>query len=304
MKQLQRKGSRRKGQRRRRTQRVLNPVPLSKKRAKTKASASPTLSSAVTILVQETIPAVVTTQPSPSVQSSTLSPLSQGAFLCTITEEENILEDETEAIGGASDVEVTISEILAPTTSEAKPQPDVPSSTTLELMVVPTSEVPILTLLEVGASSKLDILLSEPLALVSQETTIIVEVPPLVVAGSSSMPSSVSNKKALLMGNLLRYDKETFDRFEGLLQDLERWGVEVLQCEAEVQALYGNRLASLGETLAQHQSLIRSHDERKNPLLSYKAGFKKEDSAYSAEIKGAEEERERLDIYIHQLKTK
>ncbi|ERN04888.1 hypothetical protein AMTR_s00080p00016830 [Amborella trichopoda] len=50
--------------------------------------------------------------------------------------------------------------------------------------------------------------------------------------------------------------------------------------------------------------LYLSINKKEAPLLSYQAGFKKEDSAYFVEIKAAKEERARLNIYIHQLKTK
>ncbi|ERN16399.1 hypothetical protein AMTR_s00052p00138640 [Amborella trichopoda] len=118
-----------------------------------------------------------------------------------------------------------------------------------------------------------------------------------VVASSSSFPSSV-------LGTVVSYDNDAFERFESLLKDLEIWGFKALQRESEVQELYGTYLASLEETLAQHQSLMRSYDERKAPLHSYQAGLKKEDSTNSAETKAVEEERVRSDIYINQLKTK
>ncbi|ERN04949.1 hypothetical protein AMTR_s00080p00137790 [Amborella trichopoda] len=302
--------------------------PRLKKRAKTKASPNPTLPSEVTVHVQETVPEVVVAQPSSSgqttfnlsrrsesapppiveieaplaekptepivVQCPTLSSLSQENFLCTITEEGHILEKHSEANGIALNVEVTTSKVLALTTLESEPQPDVPSSATLEFMVVPTSEVPISTIPEYQHEG--------------------------FVGGKLAMVKSPGNKERLSLFELtaeidavrdytnalrvISYDKETFDRFEGLVNDFERWVIEALQCESEVRALYGTHLASLEVTLTQHQSLLRGYDAKKTHLLSYQAGFKKEDLAYYAEIKAAEEERARLNIYIHQLKTK
>ncbi|ERN10976.1 hypothetical protein AMTR_s00160p00043240 [Amborella trichopoda] len=208
-------------------QREVDLPPKPKKRAKTKASPSPSLSS----------------------ESPTLLSLSQGDFICTITKEGSILEDETEAIGGASDIEIKISEVLVLTTSEAEPQPNFPSNANLE-------------------------------------------------------PEIYAVRHCATALRVVKYDKETFNRFEGFLSDLKHSGVEVLQHEFEVKALYRTYLASSEETFAQLQSLIRSYDDRKASLLSYQGGIKNEDSAYSVEIKAAEEERERPDIYIHQLKTK
>ncbi|ERN15348.1 hypothetical protein AMTR_s00036p00141250 [Amborella trichopoda] len=64
------------------------------------------------------------------VQSSTLSPLSYGDFLCTITIEGNILDDGTGAISVAPDTEITAPEVPSSTISEVEPpsKPDVPLS--------------------------------------------------------------------------------------------------------------------------------------------------------------------------------
>ncbi|ERN13955.1 hypothetical protein AMTR_s00021p00140800 [Amborella trichopoda] len=142
--------------------------------------------------------------------------------------------------------------------------------------------------------SKPDIPSSDPLDLISKEPTIIAEVPPLAVTGSSSLPlsmsSTVSNMNTLLVETLLwsslqeikkcplpdlaakiivvrdcaialrvvSYDKETFDQFEALLKDLEYWGVEILQRESEVQALLQDLLGFLrGES----SSASKFHEE-------------------------------------------
>ncbi|ERN02977.1 hypothetical protein AMTR_s00134p00095050 [Amborella trichopoda] len=135
-------------------------------------------------------------------------------------------------------------------------------------MVVLTSKVPISVVPSVEASFEPYIPSSEPLALVPQEPAVIAEVPPLVVATNIAI---VRDRATAL--KVVRYDKENFDQFKE-------------------------------ETLAQHQSLMRSYDKKKPTLLSYQANLKKEDLAYFTEIKAAKEERERLDIYIHQLKVK
>ncbi|ERN02968.1 hypothetical protein AMTR_s00134p00075640 [Amborella trichopoda] len=207
-------------------------TPRSKKRAKTKASPSQTLPSTVATPIQETIPKVVITQPGSSgqtsfnlswrpesvpfavveieasiandptafqiVQSLTISSLRQGDFLGTIPEEGNILEDDTDAIDVA---------LIAPTISEVEPQSR--PAETLELMVVSASEMVISMISEAEPHSQPNVPSSEILAVVPQEPAIIAEVPSLVVASSSSLPSSVSRSilkmKAPLAENFLRY---------------------------------------------------------------------------------------------------
>ncbi|ERN02829.1 hypothetical protein AMTR_s00086p00145680 [Amborella trichopoda] len=148
-----------------------------KKRAKTKASPSPTLryetSFSLSCQSESVTPRMVEIKPpiygSPTeseivppeiVQPSTLSSLSQGDFLCIIIEEGNILEYDTEAISVALDIEMTASKVHI---SKAKPQfqPDI------SLNVEPPSE------LEVPSS--------ESLALVPQKPAIIVAVSPLAM---------------------------------------------------------------------------------------------------------------------------
>ncbi|ERM97982.1 hypothetical protein AMTR_s00117p00123640 [Amborella trichopoda] len=234
--------------------------PRPKKCAKTKASPSPISPSEVITPTQEVIrkaagaqssasgrgsesaplPSIDTEAPladSPTdpvtVQSLTRSSLSPGDFIYSITEEGDI----TEAICEAPDVEVAIPEISTPITSDAEPQLDTSSGAALELMRFPFQKYQL---------------------------------------HPSSLPPSASTRKALLLRSLLRsslhgikecslsklavkidvvrdcatalrvvnYDKETFDRFEGLLKDVELWGIEALQCEFKVQVVYGTRLAS------------------------------------------------------------
>ncbi|ERM95388.1 hypothetical protein AMTR_s00008p00221460 [Amborella trichopoda] len=131
-------------------------------------------------------------------------------------------------------------------------------------------EVPTLVASYEEPQSKPNAPSSETLAPVPHEPAIIAEIPPLVVASFSSLPSSISNtlsnRKASLEENFLRvslqglkgcslsdlevkiiavrdcdtalrgvnYEKETCARFKVLFTDLERWRVEGLQRESEV----------------------------------------------------------------------
>ncbi|ERM97974.1 hypothetical protein AMTR_s00117p00108650 [Amborella trichopoda] len=174
--------------------------PRLKKHAKMKASPSPSLPSEVIAPVQDTIPEIVVTQQEMEapiadnhngpeiVQSPTLSSLSQGDFLCTIIEEGNILEEDTEAIGVVPDIKATTLKVPASIVSEAEPQPqsDASSSKTLQLVTVPIPEAPILIVPYVGPPSKLDTPSSASLALLPKESTIVAEVPYLIMIGSSS----------------------------------------------------------------------------------------------------------------------
>ncbi|ERN16523.1 hypothetical protein AMTR_s00031p00105870 [Amborella trichopoda] len=149
-----------------------------------------------------------------TMKSQTRSSLSQGDFLCTITEEGEILY--TESIGEA-----------------------------------PGDEVYTLVPLDKGALSKP--MSSELLALISQELAAIAKVPPLVLTDTSFALHLASIREALIVRDslqsslrgvwecslynlvveigvvkdctttlrLIHYDKVTFDRFEGLLKNLE-----------------------------------------------------------------------------------
>ncbi|ERN05678.1 hypothetical protein AMTR_s00006p00181630 [Amborella trichopoda] len=186
------------------------------------------------------------------------SSLSQGDYLCTNTEEGDILN--AKALEGAPDDEVVILEAPTPVTSEEESQPTASFGTGLELIIVATLEASPLILLAEGVSSEPIALPSEPLAIMPQELAAIVEVPLLVSVDSSFSTSLTSIRKASLIRNLLQsslqgvkecslpnlaveislvkdcaatlrlfhYDKETFEKFEGLLKDLEQWGIKAL----------------------------------------------------------------------------
>ncbi|ERM97384.1 hypothetical protein AMTR_s00127p00049350 [Amborella trichopoda] len=261
--------------------------------------------------------------------SPTRSSLSQGDFFFATTEEGDIIAKE------ATEEEVVVLEAPAPVTSEVESQPNTSSSAGLELVEGAASEDSSLVPSAEGTLSEPVTLPSEPLALVPQETTIITKVPPLVSADPSHATSLASTRKASLVRNLLQsslqrvkdcslsnmaveiglvkdcattmrlvhYDKESFDRFEGLLKNLEQWGNKGWQSESEVQAAYMTCLASAEETLTWLQSLIRGYEEKKGVLLSKQARLKQEDEMYSMEIAALEEERARLDADIHKIKT-
>ncbi|ERM93733.1 hypothetical protein AMTR_s00004p00255900 [Amborella trichopoda] len=192
--------------------------------------------------------------------------MAQGDFFFTITEEGDIIN--VEAIEGALNDEVVILEAFVHVTSEEESRPAASSSYGLALMAVAALE--------------------EPAA--------IAKAPPLSSTDSSSATPLASIRKASI-------DKETFDRFEGLLKNLKQLGIEALQRESEIQMAYKACLASVVETLSQHQSLMRGYEEEKASILSFHASFKEAGTACSAETKVVDEEREKFDLHLHQLKS-
>ncbi|ERN09117.1 hypothetical protein AMTR_s00014p00117020 [Amborella trichopoda] len=173
---------------------------------------------------------------------------------------------------------MTTSEVPAPTTSKGEPQsqPDPCSSKTLELVVIPIPEMRISIVLDVEALSKPYALSSEPSALVSNEPAIIAEIRPFAITGSSSLPFSMSNTittmKTLLVETLPRSSLQEIKNCS--LPDLAAKIVAVRDCAT-----------ALG-VLSYDKENFNWFEERRLSLFSTK------------------EEKARLDIYIHQLKTK
>ncbi|ERN00572.1 hypothetical protein AMTR_s00102p00140910 [Amborella trichopoda] len=113
-----------------------------------------------------------------------------------------------------------------------------------------------------------------------------------ITSQEESRPAASSSYGLALMAVAALEDKETFDPFEGLLKNLKQLGIEALQRESEIQMAYKACLASVVETLSQHQSLMRGYEEEKASILSFHASFKE------AEAQSKLERLETLDSQV------